>query len=123
MDVSELIGKTCTEVIVNEDRNEILFVCAGGRWYMMYHCQECCESVDIEDICGDLQDLVGSPILKAEESSSEDVPEGATAVEYRDESQTWTFYTLATIKGYVTIRWYGTSNGYYSESVDFDEVL
>jgi len=48
--------------------------------------------------------------------------EGEPAVdpEY-DDSFTWTFYKFATIKGSVTLRWYGSSNGYYSESVSFVE--
>lgn len=72
------------------------------------------------DIVGDLNDLIGQPLLMAEEVENErDVnPEGVTAPQYQD-SFTWTFYKLATVKGYVTISWYGESNGYYNESVSF----
>ena len=65
--------------------------------------------------------LIGSEILMAEEASNYCGEEGKLR-EY-DDSYTWTFYKLATIKGYVTIRWYGTSNGYYSENVDFEKVV
>jgi hypothetical protein len=64
-----------------------------------------------------LNDLIGTPIVMAEEV----VEEGKAKDEW-DESSTWTFYKFATVKGYITIRWYGTSNGYYSESVDFADI-
>ncbi|UXS01658.1 DUF7448 domain-containing protein [Agrobacterium tumefaciens] len=116
VDLSALVGKTLAEVRRSTD--EIVFVTDTGETFKMYHEQDCCESVYIEDVEGDLEGLVGNPILIAEEVSNADLPK---ANEY-DESFTWTFYKLATIKGHVDIRWYGTSNGYYSESVDFVKV-
>lgn len=117
---SELKGKTLKSVINNGD--EIIFETVDGEQYKLYHNQDCCESVRVESITGDLEDLIGTPITLAEESSSSEDPEGFPTPEYPSESQTWTFYKLATIKGYVDIRWYGSSNGYYSESVSFSKI-
>lgn len=124
VEFSELLGKTIIEISGKEGDDEINIKCSDGSVYQMLHLQNCCESVSIESITGDLQDLVGTPILMAEKSSSEKDPEGYTPPkdEYYRESFTWTFYKLATIKGYVDIRWYGSSNGYYSESVDFVKI-
>lgn len=114
--VTDMLGKIPVRV-EQTAMDEILFVFDDCK-YRLYHQQECCENVAIEDICGDLQDLVGSPLTLAEETTN---AEGEPKSEYED-SYTWTFYRFATVKGYVTIRWYGSSNGYYSESVDFEAV-
>ena len=119
MNVSELVGKTLVKVEQVGDQ-EILFTTNEGKRYSLYHWQGCCESVTIEDIVGDLADLVGEPILIAEEVTSRDEQESAKTL--RQESFTWTFYKFATRKGYVDIRWFGESNGYYSEAVYFEEV-
>jgi hypothetical protein len=117
LDIDELFGKTLTKI--DNTSTEILFYTTEGDTYKMYHEQDCCENVSVEDIAGDLSDLIGSPITMAEESAfSKENPPGVPTKEYQ-ESWIWTFYKLATVKGYVTIRWYGESNGYYSESVDF----
>lgn len=116
VEFEELKGKTFTAI--RNTGEELSFVCDTGIAYIQYHSQDCCESVSIEEIIGDLDDLIGSPILLAEEVSYVgETPEGVTNPEYA-ESYTWTFYKLATIKGSVTIRWFGSSNGYYSESVN-----
>lgn len=114
-----LLGKTITAVERTPD--ELKIACSDGTKYIQYHSQDCCESVVIEDVIGDLDDLIGEPVLEAEEVTSNANPEGVKVPEYQD-SFTWTFYKLGTRKGSVTIRWYGESNGHYSESVDFAEV-
>jgi uncharacterized protein YegJ (DUF2314 family) len=115
----DLVGSTLS-ALDNQNDKALVFTLDTGEKYKLYHDQDCCESVFIEDIVGDLDDLIGVPILMAEEATNSKNPEG---VEFPDQdSFTWTFYKLATIKGSVTIRWYGESNGYYSESVDWGEI-
>jgi len=118
----ELVGKTLSTVMCEIGNDEILFETISGDRYKLYHEQDCCENVNVEDIIGDLEDLIGSPLLMAEEVSCKDEnPEGIDIPTYQ-ESFTWTFYKLATIRGSVTIRWYGKSNGCYSESVNFARI-
>ena len=122
--IEKLVGETLSSVKVSDNSCQVEFKTVSGRTFLMEHIQDCCESVYLEDVYGDWEDLIGSPIVMAEESSSDKCPEGVSFPnpEYPPESYTWTFYELATSKGAVTLRWYGTSNGYYSERVDFGEI-
>ncbi|MFA5424826.1 MAG: hypothetical protein WC374_13310, partial [Phycisphaerae bacterium] len=106
MDIDQLIGETLIEVKGKVDDDEMIFTCASGKRFRMWHDVSCCESVTVEDICGDISDLIGVPILHAEESTSSENPPDANVSEFQD-SFTWTFYRIGTIKGDVTIRWYG----------------
>ncbi|MCP3965104.1 MAG: hypothetical protein GY718_01945 [Lentisphaerae bacterium] len=120
MEFETLKGKTLSGIDRSEE--EIIFIVNENESYKLYHDQGCCERVTVEDICGDLKDLLGTPILLAEMAQSNENPKDVEIVECQDESYTWTFYKLSTVIGSVTIRWYGESNGYYSEEVDFERV-
>lgn len=120
IDFSVLVGKTLTK-IENIDNEELIFHCDDDTTYKLYHDQNCCEHVRVEDIIGDLNDLVGDKILVAEERVS-DPDETTPKLPEWSESATWTFYTLRTVNASVDIRWLGESNGYYSESVDFCKI-
>lgn len=116
---SDLLGQTLVKVTGKVGDRQMIFETNSGRTYQLIHEQDCCEDVTINDICGDLQDLINSPILQAEENSNK----GETSGEGWDfTTSTWTFYRISTIRGQVVIRWLGRSNGYYSEAVDFEEV-
>ncbi|WP_395046188.1 hypothetical protein [Flavobacterium sp.] len=69
--ISELKGKVLSK-IEKIDNKEFIFHLENGETYKMYHDQDCCESVSIEDINGDLDDLIGTPILLAEEVSNDE---------------------------------------------------
>lgn len=91
---ADLLGKTLVHCArtgeaprPGESRQDtILFETSEGERYRLTHSQDCCENVYIEDIAGDLEALLGSPLLMAEEVVNE-----------RDNTadQTWTFYKLA----------------------------
>lgn len=126
--MNSFVGKTIKKIAQDSDEKLTFFFTTGEVAQMLHH-QDCCEWVTIDDICGDLDDLIGSPLVLSEEVSSGDeafqkleVLRKLSGVEHRGESETWTFYRMGTTKGSVTIRWYGTSNGYYSEHVSVEYV-
>jgi len=118
-DFSYLKGKTLTEIEGAKEGSDNIRFYTKDQVFVMYHSQDCCENVSVEDIIGDIDDLLNTPILLAEEVTSDKNPDDIK--KDCQSSFTWTFYKLSTIKGSVTIRWYGESNGYYSESVTFEE--
>ena len=123
--LSHLIGLTLKEVTVNKQDDVITYTSECGQRFRMLHHNDCCETVYIEDVEGDINDLIGSPILVAE--TVQDAMQQAMNLiiplpEKNGECEQWTFYRLATAKGWVVIRWYGDSNGYYSTDVSFERV-
>lgn len=111
--IEDMVGKVFTSV--TQDGTEMVFA-NDTETFRFLHWQDCCESVYIESIVGELSDLVDEPLLIAEEVSGE----SKQLDERCSDSCTWTFYKFATRKGYVDVRWLGESNGYYSESVDLE---
>lgn len=116
MNISEIVGFVFTKVEYDDCEEEIIFTRDNGERFIMKHEQDCCESVYLADREGEWDYLVNTPILMAEQSSKD----GETTED--GDSSTWTFYKFGTIKGYVDLRWYGSSNGYYSEGVSFGEL-
>jgi hypothetical protein len=119
IDLEFLKGKTLSKVEGDrEGSDEIILSFTDGTSYAMNHQQDCCESVQVEEIIGSMQGLIGEPLLVAEESSRE--------VDDSDDDwndlQMWTFYKFATVNDHCTVRWRGASNGYYSVGVDIYEI-
>lgn len=110
-DFEYLVGKTVVkqEMASFRGNDAIVLTLEGGERFVMTHYQDCCENVGLEDTTGSWDDIVGQKVMSVYENSN-----GNETV-YGHE--TYTFYTINTFKGSVTLRWYGSSNGYYSESV------
>ena len=119
--IESLVGLTLTSATGAIDDYEMVFITSDGRRFVFEHSQQCSETVAINDVIGDLSDLIGHPLVRAEARIG-DIPE--YEYDFRKYcSATWTFYEFATIKGSVTVRWLGESNGYYSEEVSLYEAV
>lgn len=113
-----LSGKVITDISGLSKNCEIVTIhFADGSYLSMYHDQDCCEIVTLEDFDNDAETLIGGTMLKVEECVSNENDEEFDPLNDYDYSYTWTFYTIFTSKGIIKLRWYGSSNGWYSENV------
>ena len=117
MKFNELEGLSIFSIDGLERQSELITITTDdNRTFKMYHDQDCCEHVYLADF--QLHGTYKGKVLKATvDTNEDDEPE----FEYED-TYTWTYYIIETENGKLTLRWFGSSNGYYSESVDFYEV-
>jgi hypothetical protein len=112
-DFKDLEGRKIKDVAKSDEHVEI--ITEEGISFDLFHDKDCCEDVGVEEIIGgELTELIDETVVEARKESGQLLP---PQNEY-DASYTWTFYIIRTNKISLTIRFYGTSNGYYSESVD-----
>ena len=111
----DLIGKTLSAVMPI-DGGIAFQIRDGGQWRLRGH-RSHLSSVVLRDVVGDLSDLVDAPIVMADEEAKTN----HDVIEAEDMGLTWTYYKLATKKGYVTISFRGDSlGGRYTERAFFE---
>jgi len=73
MNFSDMVGKVIDSIEQGHDR--IIFYFADGTAAESLHMQDCCESVVVDRIEGDIAAVVGIPVIEADETSdSENKP-------------------------------------------------
>jgi hypothetical protein len=111
-------GATIVEVTTDApDTDEsirplLAFHATDGRVLVFGHWQDCCESVQLSN-----WDEADGAFLEGATFRGAEVRTTRRVTEWGD-SMTSTFYEVATSKGSLTLSFQGSSNGYYSESVD-----
>lgn len=112
IEISAMVGKTPTRIEGGVGGHEVTFHCLDGWKFQFYFEDEDtgnAASIRLEDLGGgSLDSLLGHELVAAE-MVSDDAPE------YEGNHATWTFVKLRSHGGDVTMRWWGSSNGYYAE--------
>ena len=104
----DMLGKTMKLVVVDEDEETVVLMAVDGEKYRFF--EDIHSGVRMDGVSGDLSNLVGSPLLVADErveSSSVRIQGLHEEWEFR----TWTFHEFATAKGSVTVRWSSHTDG------------
>lgn len=115
MEFSSLIGLVIKKIMVCEAYPFISFHTDNDTFILHFN-EICCDRGYIADICGDLKDLIGVPILDASfESNSSKVDISV------DKDVCWAYYKLSTINGYVSIRWIADGYYFYGTEVIFSK--
>ena len=117
VEFSVLVGETLDAVDIDREENQILLTTRSGRRFVVYHEQDCCETVAISGQDGSFDKLIGKPLTEARDFAVD------TSEESIDSSQTTTTLVFRVDDQTVISRWIGDSNGYYSESVDIAELI
>lgn len=110
-----LVGEVLTHVDVDETAGEILLTTKSGRQFMLHHEQDCCESVTIKSTEGDWKKLLHKKLKEVKWEEEGDSTDYGTC--------TRTDITFIVNRHTVVSKWFGESNGYYSESVHLKEVF
>jgi hypothetical protein len=117
VEFSDLVGEVLDAVDIDREENQILLTTRSGRKFLVYHEQDCCETVAISGQDGSFDKLIGKPLIEARDFAVDTGEEGI------DDSQTTTTLVFRVDDQTVISRWVGDSNGYYSESVDIAELI
>ena len=104
-----LCGRVITKVTGLEKLSTfVTFFTECGLRVELFHCQSCCETVELVDFEGVESDVIGGLVVSAE------------MVRDGDEYTLWTFYKIETTKGGLWLRWLGENDSQYSIEVNVD---
>ena len=116
VEFSALVGEVLDAVDIDREENQILLTTRSGRKFLVYHEQDCCETVAISGQDGSFDKLIGKVIVEVRDIA---VDTGDDEID----SQTTTTLVFRVDDQTIISRWIGDSNGYYSESVDIAELI
>jgi hypothetical protein len=102
---STLKGQTITKI--TSDFESVTFKTVG-KTYKLEHFQDCCESVRLKNVIGDIKDILNVPITLAEEDNPSN-PDWH--LDHYDDSHTWSVFILEAAGKRVEFWFLRESNG------------